>query len=204
LPIIDRLQALGSDTLILSDHTSPQRIKVAGRVAPEDGLSPRQWQALATGLNRLGEVLRERSMKAVYHPHVGTYVETRAEVDQLCELTDPALLGLCPDTGHLAYGGADPEEVFVDYAARIWYVHLKDIDGTKLARVRAQHLDFVTAVRIGTFVPLGTGTIDLERMVGALQATGYDGWIIVEQDAAAKPLENAVQSRAYVRERFGV
>jgi inosose dehydratase len=205
-PVADRLQALGSDILILSDHTSPYRLKVAGRVAADgsDGLSDAQWQALAAGLNRIGAYLRERGMRAVFHPHVGTYIETRAEIDRLFSLTDPDLLGLCPDTGHLAYGGADPEAVFVDYAPRIWYVHLKDIDAAKLAQVREQGLDLSAAVQLGLFVPLGDGMVNMQRIFAALQQSNYDGWVIVEQDAPAEPLWAAKRSRAYLRDTFGI
>jgi inosose dehydratase len=206
MPVIERLQALGSDTLILADEATPRRLAVAGRVAPDgsDGLTPEQWQALARGLDRIGALLRERGMRAVFHPHVGTYVETRQEIDRLCELTDPALIGLCPDTGHLAYAGADPESVFVDYASRIWYVHLKDVDAAKLAQVRAERVDFAGGVRRGLFVPLGEGMVNMDRIFGALRGSGYDGWIIVEQDAPAEPLAVAKQSRAFLRDRYGI
>ncbi|GAC1436136.1 MAG: TIM barrel protein [Chloroflexota bacterium] len=204
IPVADRLQALGSDTLILSDHTSPHRLAVAGRVGPDDGLDDARWQALATGLNRIGALLRERGMHAVFHPHVGTYVETRAEIDRLCALTDPDLVGLCPDTGHLAYAGVDPEAIFVDYAQRVKYVHLKDVDAAKLEQVRAEHLDFAAAVKRGLFVPLGAGMVNMDRIFGALRGTGYAGWMIVEQDAPADPLAAARHSRAYLRDRFGV
>jgi inosose dehydratase len=204
MPVVERLQALGSDTLIVSDHTRPDRLAVAGRVQPEHGLSDAQWRALADGLDRLGEALRARGMKLVIHPHVGTYVETREEIDRLFGLADPALLGMCPDTGHLAYAGADPEAVFADYADRIWYVHLKDTDARKLEQVRKEGLNFVEAVRLGTFVPLGEGSVDLARIFGALQKAGYGGWIIVEQDAPREPFAAAVQSRQYLREHFGI
>jgi inosose dehydratase len=179
---------------------------VAGRVAADrsDGLTDAQWQALATGLNRIGALLRERGMRGVVHPHAGTYIETRAEIDRLCALTDPELVGLCPDTGHLAYGGADAEAVFVDYAPRVWYVHLKDVDARKLAHVRAQHLDFAAAVKLGAFVPLGSGMVNLDRIFTALRGAHYDGWVIVEQDAPPEPLAAAKQSRAFLRERYGV
>ena len=203
-PVADRLQALGSDTLILSDHTTPHRLQVAGRVTPQDGLDEPRWQALAAGLNRIGAVLRERGMRAVFHPHVGTHVETHAEVDRLCALTDPALIGLCPDTGHLAYAGADPEAIFTQYAPRIQYVHLKDVDAAKLEQVRAQQLDFAAAVKFGLFVPLGDGMVTMETIFGALRGSGYDGWVIVEQDAPADPLAAARRSRAYLRDHFAL
>ena len=94
--------------------------------------------------------------------------------------------------------------MFVDYAPRIWYVHLKDIDATRLQQVRAERLDFATAVRSGLFVPLGEGMVDMERIFGALRASNYNGWVIVEQDAPADPLAAAMKSRAYLRERFGL
>jgi len=206
IQVVERLQALGSDALILSDHTSERRLRVAGRVASDgsDGLSDGQWQALAGGLNRIGALLRERGMRAVYHPHVGTYVETRDEIDRLCALTDPELIGLCPDTGHLAYAGADPMAVFVDYAPRVWYVHLKDVDAAKLARVRAERLDFTAAIKLGLFVPLGEGMIDMGRIFEALRKSDYDGWVIVEQDAPDDPLAAATHSRAYLRDQIGL
>ena len=206
LPVADRLQSLGCDTLILSDEATPQRLAVAGRVADDesDGLTDTQWRALAAGLDRMGTTLRERGMRAVFHPHVGTFVETRAEIDRLCALTDPDLLGLCPDTGHLAYAGADPEAVFVDYAPRIWYVHFKDVDAEALRQVRAERLDFAAAVQRGLFVPLGEGMVRMDRIFGALRTAGYDGWVIVEQDAPSDPLSAAKRSRAFLRERFGI
>ena len=205
-PVADRLQALGCNTLILSDRPSRQRIAVAGRVASDgsDGLSEPAWKAFSLGLNRAGELLAQRGMRAVFHPHVGTYVETRAEIDRLCAATDPALVGLCPDTGHLAYAGADPENVFEDYADRIGYVHLKDVDGEKLARVREQHIDFVQAVRLGLFVELGTGMVGVRAIIDALERVGYRGWMIVEQDAPPDPLASATKNRRYLREEFGL
>src|SRR2546423_1022150 len=91
MPVAERLQALGCDVLILSDRPSPQRLKVAGRVAPDgsDGLDERQWQALTSGLNRIGEALRARGLRPLYHPHLGTYVATSAEGDRPWGLTDP-------------------------------------------------------------------------------------------------------------------
>ena len=203
-PVADRLQALGADVLILSDEPSERRLAVAGRVASDgsDGLPESGWAALSHGLNCIGEFLAARGMRAVFHPHVGTYVETRAEIDRLCEMTDPTIVGLCPDTGHLAYAGVDPAQIFNDYADRIGYVHLKDVDPGKLSRVRADRVDFVRAVALGLFVELGTGMVMISRIIDALKRAAYRGWVIVEQDAPANPLDAAVENRKYLREKF--
>jgi inosose dehydratase len=206
VPIADRLQALGSDVLILSDAPTPPRLAVAGRVAANgsDGLSAAQWRAMGDGLNRIGELLASRGMRGVFHPHVGTFVETRVEIDHLCAVTDPSLLGLCPDTGHLAYAGVSSEELFRDYAARIGYVHLKDVDGDLLARVRSEEINFVRAVELGLFVELGEGVVAFDYIIESLAQANYRGWLIVEQDAPHNPLGSAIANRSFLREEFGL
>lgn len=204
IPVIDRLSALGATAIVLSDKPSSARLEIAGRVAADgsDGLAPAAWQAMCDGLNRAGELAAQRSLQAVFHPHAGTYVETRAEIDRFCELADPALVGLCPDTGHLAYAGVKPEEIFSDYAPRIRYVHLKDVDPAKLELVRSRHVDFVSAVRMGLFVELGSGMVAIDRILGSLHAARYAGWLIVEQDAPSDPGGAATRNRAYLRKEF--
>lgn len=204
--VADRLKALGADVLIISDEPSAQRLAVAGSVDPNgsDGLPERGWHALIEGLNRVGEFLAKRDMRAVFHPHVGTYVETRAEIDRLCDLTDPAFVGLCPDTGHLAYAGVDSVQIFHDYADRIGHVHLKDVDPAKLSRVTKERIDFSGAVALGLFVPLGTGSVLISRIVEALKYADYHGWIIVEQDAPSDPFVAAIENRNYLRKEFGL
>ena len=138
---------------------------VAGRVTPRDELSPAQWEALTEGLNRLGEATLKEGIKLALHPHAGTYVETRPELDTIMARTDPVLVGLCVDTGHLAYGGADPVAAFDDYAERIWHVHLKDVDRDLMQQLLAGSMDFVEAVRAGIF-PAGHGRGGPARLPG--------------------------------------
>jgi inosose dehydratase len=203
-PVAQRLAALGSNTIVLSDKPSRERIEVAGRVSESDRLDWARWTAMCEGLNHAGEYLASLGMQTVFHPHVGTYVETRSEIDRLCASTNPALVGLCPDTGHLAYAGVRPEEIFADYASRIKYVHLKDVDAGKLEAVRAGGIDFVNAVRMGLFVELGTGMAGIGRIIEHLQSADYAGWLIVEQDAPANPLESARRNRRYLLEECGI
>lgn len=204
--VADRLESLGSHVVIISDEPSAHRLAVAGRVAADgsDALDDAGWRAMTVGLNRVGDLLNGRGFRAVFHPHVGTYVETRAEIDRLCASTDPALVGLCPDTGHLAYAGVSSEDIFRDYAQRIGYVHLKDVDGRMLERVREKRIGFAEAVKLGLFVELGSGMVSMPAIFGALKAAGYHGWIIVEQDAPAQPLEAANRNRQYLRTQFGL
>jgi len=197
------LHEAGASILVVADASTPHRLGVAGRVTANDMLSEPQWQALGEGLNRLGETTRQEGIRLALHPHAGTYVETRDEVDRVMALTDPALVGLCPDTGHLAYGGADPVAVFDDYAARVWHVHLKDVDRALMQQLLGGSQDFVEAVRAGIFPELGTGMVDLRGCLEALKRVGYDGWVVVEQDAPPSPLQSAINNRRFMREVGG-
>lgn len=46
--------------------------------------------------------------------------------------------------------------------------------------------------------------VDMDRIFAALRTAGYDGWIIVEQEAPANPVYSAKRSRAFLRKKFGV
>jgi inosose dehydratase len=137
------------------------------------------WQTLLANLDRIADHARSRGVEASLHPHMGTMVETGAETQRV---VDGSHIGLCIDTGHLAAAGADPGAIVKADPARVRHVHLKDVDGALAARVAAGSLTFADAVREGIFVPLGSGAVDVIGIVGTLEAAGYDGWYVLEQD----------------------
>ena len=191
--------------IVLADMTegNARRIAIAGRVGDADGLTPPQWDALTHGASAVARAVRERTgVRTVFHPHCGSFVETPREVDMLMGRTDPALLGLCLDTGHLMYGGGDPVLVFERYRGRVWHVHFKDCEPRIAADMRRDHRDYFAAVRNGVFCELGRGSVDFPRLVEAMRDGGYDGWIVVEQDvlpALGTPEQSARRNRDYLR-----
>ena len=91
--VADRLDELGSDMLILSDKPSPERMAVAGRASQVDALDESGWRSMSEGLNRLATLLARREMHAVFHPHVGTYVETADEIERCFGLDQHPMVG---------------------------------------------------------------------------------------------------------------
>lgn len=208
--LIALLADAGASVLVLADAGDAARQAIAGRVPPDGsrGLSARQWADFAEGANAVARLARDRGLITAFHPHAATYIETAAEVDELLRLTDPELVGLCLDTGHALYGGADPATMATRHAARIRHVHLKDVRADVLADARAGTLDFAAAVARGVFAPIGAGDIAMPAVLDALQAHGYEGWFVVEQDrvnAAGGPADaprvDASRSRAYLQSR---
>ena len=190
--------------IVLSDDNArePRREQNAGRITPADSLSESEWATFADGAMRVaGQVRRDTGLRTVFHPHCGGYVEAPWEIDALMARTDPALLGLLVDTGHIVYGGGDPLAVLSAHADRVWHVHLKDCDAGVAARARAQGLGYLAAVREQLFCELGKGAVDFPAVVDALRTRGYDAWAVVEQDVFpgyGTPLDSATRNRQYL------
>lgn len=188
--------------------TGGERILLADSGDESSGPSPGAHGAsVAQGLAAAAEVCARHGLAADLHPEVGSAVATREDIQRVLDGVAPERLGLCLDTGHLAYAGEDPLEALVAWGPRVRHVHLKDVSRDVLDFVRAHGLDFTGAVARGVFVPLGTGDVPLAAVVRRLEATGYDGWLIVEQDVILRPWDDpaawAGSGREFLR-RMGV
>jgi inosose dehydratase len=137
------------------------------------------WATLLTNLDRCAGRAQERGVRVTIHPHVGTMVEQASEVQRVLDGSD---IGLCLDTGHLLVGGTDPVDLARWAGDRVAHTHLKDVDQTWAAKVRAGDTTYTEAVAGGMYRPLGEGDVDIAAIVGVLEARGYDGWYVMEQD----------------------
>lgn len=190
--------------IVLSDEPTadPVRTKTAGRVDPDSGLRPAQWDEAARRVERIARAVRDDTgLRTVFHHHAATFVETPDEVAALLDRTDASLLGLCLDSGHITYGGGSPETLLARDPSRVWHVHFKDCSAHVAARARAEGWDYQTALRHGLFCELGQGVVDFPALLQALDAAGYRGWGVVEQDvlpSMGMPLESAKRNRTYL------
>ena len=166
-----------------------------------------EWKLFCDGLNKLGKVAKGMGIALTLHHHMGTVVQTEAEIDRMMENTDPELFGLLFDSGHLAYCGEDYMSVLKKYAKRIKHVHLKDIRPDKVKKVKDEHLSFLQGVRLGTFTVPGDGAVDFAPIFDVLAETGYEGYVLVEAEqdpAIANPFEYALKARKYIAEKAGL
>jgi inosose dehydratase len=163
---------------------TPVRKAATGRVdrRPDARLDDGGWARLVANLHRSAERAASLGFRPVIHPHAGTYLETAGEIDRLVDAMDPSIVGLCLDTGHFRFGGADPARCLRDYASVVRHVHVKDCRIAVLDGVVARGEDVVAALAGGVFSPLGEGDADIPAVVGALRDIGYAGWVVVEQD----------------------
>ncbi|HLK72834.1 MAG TPA: TIM barrel protein [Streptosporangiaceae bacterium] len=142
-------------------------------------LDAAEWSRLLSNLDRAAALAAERGITATLHPHAGTMVEGPDEVHRVLEGSE---IPLCLDTGHLLIGGTDPAELAREAAARIGHVHLKDVTAAVAQKVAGREISYTEGVAGGLYRPLGQGDVDVAAVVGALEASGYQGWYVLEQD----------------------
>ncbi len=194
--LCELLGGAGAEHLIVADSLRPERAAVTGRAKGEDGMRCPAFRAFVDALHGLAQVAHRHRLQMVFHNHVGTYVETPAELDRLLGATDPRV-GLCLDTGHCLAGGGDPIAVIRRWGHRLRYVHLKDLHPPALSAAVERGEDFFGCLRRRLFVELGTGVLDLRGVLRALSDLDYRGWVVCEQDTTHRTaLESARISRA--------
>ncbi|MBF6173693.1 TIM barrel protein [Nocardia blacklockiae] len=174
--------ATGAEVLVLAAATGAHGYDL--RVPLRD----REWRMLVDTAAAVRDIAAEHGLRTVLHPHVGTHVQTGAEVERFLADSD---LDLCLDTGHLLVGGTDPVDWARDHADRIGHIHLKDVRNSLADEIRGGTMAYGRAVRQGLFAPLGEGDIDIEALVRCVHDAGYRGWYVIEQDTALRPGDTA-------------
>jgi inosose dehydratase len=200
------VKALGGTELVVAEFGASSHLLPVDVFANRPVFTDAQWDALTAGLNELGKIANSAGMKLSYHHHMGTGVMTRADVDRLMASTDPELVHLLLDTGHIAFAGDDPLDLARAYADRIGHVHLKSIRPEVVGRVREEGLSFQEAIELGVFTVPGDGTIEFQPILEALADADYRGWLVVEAEQdpnKAIPLEYARKARAHLTELLG-
>ena len=196
------LASAGARYLVIIQGFTPERARAAGRRGEGPELGESEWATLADGVQAIARLAaEEHGLMPCFHPHAGTHVEFEAEIERLLASTDPELVSLCIDTGHCAYAGVDPVELYRRHAERVTYFHLKDL---RPERLQAAPRSFEGAVAEGVFCPLGEGVVDFPALRAALVDTGFEGWATVEQDTlptdATSPAEHAAASLRHLRD----
>ena len=171
-------------------------------------MNDQEWDTFCTGMNKLGKIAKEEyGIALTFHHHMGTVVQSLAEVDRMMENTDPEYVSLLFDTGHFTYCGEDPLEVVKKYVHRIKHVHLKDIRPEVVEQVKKENMSFLAGVRAGAFTIPGDGCINYDPIFKVLEDAGYEGYMVVEAEqdpAKANPLEYAIRARKFIAEKTGL
>ncbi len=178
---------------------------VLGPGGPRDGQStPEQLRQMASTINEAAKRTADLGVLACVHPHLGTEIQDREEIDAIMELTDPEVVFFCPDTAHLAGAGMNPADVIRTYGSRMQYMHLKDLTPQNPTD-RSAFTAFSGTEALPIFCELGLGTVDFGSVMQALQEVGYNGWMTVEIDVSTStPYQSLKQCRDFVQNELGL
>ena len=169
--------AAGADVLVLAAATDSESYEEVAEL--DEGA----WRDLFESLKKVQEVCAGHGLAVSLHHHYGTVIERD---DQLLRFLEGCEMGLCLDTGHLVIGGGDPVEIAGLAGDRINHVHLKDVSVELAQRLARRELDFREAANQGAFRPLSEGDVDVGALVERLEASGYGGWYVLEQDTVVE------------------
>jgi inosose dehydratase len=129
----------------------------------------------------IDDICEEHGLQQVLHSHVQTVVETKDDINRVLDTCD---VNFCLDTGHMAIGGQDPVAFAKEAMERVGHVHLKDVRLDMVPPVLRREVTLMAATQAGLFTPLGQGDVDILGVVQTLEASGYRGWYVIEQDTA--------------------
>jgi inosose dehydratase len=197
-------KALGAPVMVYAETTGSVQTARQTPVSRRPRLAADAFKDYGARLTALAEYMAERGVAMTYHHHMGTVVETDAEIDLLMTHTGAAV-GLLVDTGHIAYAGGDCLAVTRRHATRINHVHCKDVRPAVLAQMRAEDSSFLDAVVAGVFTAPGDGGVDFAAFARLLADIGYSGWSVVEveQDPVkAPPFKYAKMGHDHMTRQF--
>lgn len=195
------LAAMGCKTMVFAEVSRCVHGDRAAPLSTRPRLPDGEWSGFGQRMTEVARHLARRGVQLAYHHHMGTVVETEAEIDRLMAVTGPEV-GLLLDTGHLTYAGGDPLAVARRHGRRINHVHCKDVRGRILAEARRGDWSFLNAVLAGVFTVPGDGIVDYRTLLPALAEQGYRGWLVVEAEqdpAKAHPLTYARMGHDFLR-----
>ncbi|MBZ0227891.1 MAG: myo-inosose-2 dehydratase [Bauldia sp.] len=181
LPHLTLHRDLGAKVAVYADTSRGRHDGIWQPISRRPRLADGDWAAYGRKITALAERMADFGVGMAFHHHMGTIVETDADVDRLMAVTGSAV-GLLFDSGHCAFAGGDPAALATRHLDRIVHVHCKDVRPEMLARARAEDMSFMAAVLEGIFTVPGDGTVDYATILNRLADAGYQGWLVVEAE----------------------
>jgi inosose dehydratase len=186
---IDFVKAAGGDHINACECSNTVHGNDAVPVNDRPIMNDAEWERFSKGYETLSAHAAKRGMPMGYHHHMGTIIESAADIDRFMAMAGPQTR-LLLDTGHAYFGGADPAEVARKYMDRVTHIHAKNIRPAIMREVREKKLSFLEGVRRGAFTVPGDpeGCVDFAPVLKIAAGHGYSGWLVIEaeQDSAVR------------------
>lgn len=200
---LDLLKAMGSEVLVFAETSNAIHGDRSRPLSQRPVLDAGAWKRFGARMTDVADAVRAEGVRLVYHHHMGTVVQSGADIDALMAATG-ASVELLLDTGHATWSGADPAALAERYRGRIGHVHTKDVRAAVMAQSRAGDWSFLDSVVAGVYTVPGDGMVDFAGVFAALP--DYAGWVVIEAEqdpAKAEPKRYAAMGLATLRRVLG-
>jgi len=172
--------------------------------APGQGAEPEQARLdrVISNLGQAAGIMAAEGVTPCLHQHVGSWIETPQETEAVLAAISEDLLLFGPDTGHLAWAGADPADIIERHLHRVGAVHLKDLRTTITQDALSAGRGYREATARHAFTEPGRGDVDFAAVLKVLSR--FAGWYVVEVDIPDQPTaqDTARLSAQWVREHL--
>lgn len=172
--------------------------RTVSQVAVGADFDPARLARITDLLGEAATVLKAEGVHAGLHNHIGSWIETEAEIDYVLDQIEPSLLGASFDVGHLEWAGIEAAPMLRRYSSRLLDLHVKDLDLQVAARSRREPGPYRYWADRRLFLEPGLGDVDLDAVLDAIPAD-FPGWMIIEVDRASMdPFESALVTRRWL------
>ena len=180
--LLDGLAALNPEFCVLSVPGSNERLTTAGwpNAMRYDSLSASDHALLVDTVQSLADMIRSVGVKVAFRPRLASFIETEEELERFLEDTEPELLGLALDLGHLALIEVDPMAIIERHGARITYCYVRDLDENLAQQIHLGMRNLASAAAAGLFLPPGQGFAPLRRPLRRLVDANICQWYALD------------------------
>ena len=198
------LKAMGTDVFIACECSNTIHGDRTRPLSRRPRLDAAAMTAFGARMTEFARLLAEEGLRLCYHHHMGTVVQSEADIHAFMAATEPPVR-LLLDTGHATWGGADPAALAERYRDRIGHVHCKDVRPAARRAADAADRSFLDAILgpgtdLGVYTVPGDGCVDYAAVFRSLR--GYAGWVVLEAEqdpAKADPLTYARRGVAHLK-----
>ena len=178
------------DSVVMRAKALGAKYVMCAWIPHEDGvLTFESAKKAVDDFNKAGKFLKDNGLIFCYHAHGYEFqpYEDGTLLDYIVKNTNPEYVSFEMDIFWMQFGGGDPVESLGLWGERINHVHIKDARADVLRAVVRDKGDMRDVWAGKAFVPLGDGDLNVEEFMDGLVRTGYDGWLVLEQDSIPQP-----------------
>src|SRR6478736_5315536 len=149
-PHLDLLKAMGSTVLVFAETSNAIHGDRSKPLSQRPVMKAVDWAEFGRRMTQVAERTLSEGVRLVYHHHMGTVVESEADIE--------ALMGATGDAVHATWAGANPAALARRYRARMSHFHAKDVRKAIMEKAQAKNWSFLDAV-LGEGSELGVYTV---------------------------------------------